>query len=226
MATKEMERSRTAVFIDAENQPDLILGTLMQLLNQLDVVERHVYADWRNHRLDHLVEKLYDLGFELHYTWSGPKLGDRKNEADQQMAKGIQRVVERDPHIETIVIISGDHFFTRTVQRLRQSGKYVIVAAIPRRVSKTLCNAADRYLPLGKVARWIQSLDQAENTSQYMTFRFAVQKSGVRPFNLEALIQQGIVIQERRTNPQWGERREIYLNREAYAVQATLGFAA
>jgi len=226
MATGEMELSRAAVFIDAENQPDLNLDTLMQLLSQLNVVERHVYADWRNHRLDHLVEKLHNLDFELHYTWSGLKLGDRKNEADYQMAKGIRRVVERDPHIETIVIISGDHFFTRTIQKLRQSGKYVIVAATPRRVSKTLCNAADRYLPLGKVARWIQLLNQVENTSRYMTFCFAVQESGVRPPDLKTLIQQGIVIQERRTNPQWGERREIYLNREAYAVQATLGFAA
>lgn len=226
MAKGKTELSKAAVFIDAENQSDLNPDTLMQLLSQLDVVERHVYADWRNHRLDHLVEELHDLGFELHYTWSGPKLGDRKNEADQQMAKGIQCVVERNPYIETIVIISGDHFFTRTVQRLRQSGKYVIVAATPRRVSKTLCNTADRYLPLGKVARWIQSLDQTENTSPYMTFRFAAQKSGVRPSNLERLIRQGIVIQERRTNPQWGEKREVYLNRDAYAVQATLGFAA
>ena len=225
MATRETKLSKAAIFIDAENQPDLNLDTLMQLLSQLNVVERHAYADWRNPSLKHLVKELHNLGFELHHTWSGPQLGDRKNEADQQMAKGIQRVVERDPHIETIVIISGDHFFTRTVQRLRQSGKYVIVAATPRRVSKTLCNAADRYLPLGKVACWIQSLNQVENTNQYMTFRFAVQKSGVRPSNLEALIRQGIVIQERKTSPQWGERQEIYLNREAYAVQATLGFA-
>jgi len=211
--------------VDAENHADLHVSALMQRMGRFDVVERHAHADWRYQRLDRLAEQLEHSGFEMHHTWSGHRCGAQKNKADGQMGRDIVRVVSRRPEIETVIIVSGDAFFTHVVQQLGRQGKRVIVAADPLRASKELCSIADEYLPLGDLPRWIQGLDRLERTNGYLTFRFAVQKLKMGTSDLAELIRKGLVIQEEVWRPLRGDRREIRLNRRISTVQTVLNAA-
>ncbi|MDY6877550.1 MAG: NYN domain-containing protein [Chloroflexota bacterium] len=214
--------AKAAMFVDAENHADLHVSALLQRLSQFDIVERHAYADWRNRCLDRLAEQLEHTGFAMHHTWSGHSCGAQKNKADGQMERDIVQVVSRCPEIETVVIVSGDAFFIRVAYQLRQQGRRVIVAADPLRASKALRSAADEYLPVGELERWIQGLVRLEQASRYLTFRFVVQQLEAEPSGLARLIRKGLVVQEKVWRPQRGTRPEIRLNRQAPVVQAVL----
>jgi len=209
-----------AVFIDAENHADLNVPELIQQLGHLQVIERHAYADWRNRRLDSLAEQLEQTGFEMHHTWSGRRPGMQKDKTDSHVARGIFLTLSRHPEINTVIIVSGDGFFTSVARRLRKRGKQVIIAADPYRVNQALRHTADGYLPVGKQARWIQSLERLERASQYLTFGFVVQNLGIRPDNLSQLINSGSIIQKEVWRPHRGVRQELLLNHQAPIVQA------
>ncbi|HEY68079.1 MAG TPA: NYN domain-containing protein [Thermoflexia bacterium] len=226
MATTTRRFPKAAVFVDAENHADLDVSALMRQLRQFDVVERHAYADWRNQCLDHLSKRLNRRGFRMHHVWSGPRPGARKDTADSHMARGIAEVLSRRPEIEVVVIVSGDAFFAGVARQLREQGKQVVVASAPLRTSKELRSVADEYLLLGRLERSIWALDRLERASKYVTFRFAVRELGIRPFDLAELVRKGLVMQKEVSHPERGTRPEIYLNREAYAVQTVLGIAA
>jgi hypothetical protein len=211
---------KAAVFIDAENHADLHVPDLMQQLGHLQVIERHAYADWRNRRLDRLAEQLEQAEFEMHHTWSGRRPGMQKNKADNHVARGISRTLSRQPEIKMVVIVSGDGFFIAIAQELRKQGKQVVIAADPYRVSHALRRTADGYLPVGKQARWIQSLERLERANQYLTFSFVVKNLGIKPDNLSQLINSGNVIQKEISRPRRGVRRELFLNYQAPIVQA------
>ncbi len=216
---------KAAVFVDAENHPDLDVSALIKRLRQFDIVERHACADWRNRRLDRLAEQLEGADFEMYHTWSGHRPGVYKNKADSHMARNISQVLAGRPEIQVIIIVSGDEFFTHVARKLRQQGKRIIVAADPLRASKTLRNTANEYLAVGKLARWIQWLDHLERANRYLTFRFVVRKLGIESTSLAKLIRRGQVIQKEVKCPQRGTRREIYLNRQSLVVQTVLNAA-
>jgi signal recognition particle subunit SEC65 len=215
-------RPKAAVFHDAENHADLCPSSVMSYLDPYDVVERHAYADWRNPCLSSLAERLREADFDMHHASSGRHPGAWKNTADGYMAVGIRRVLDRRSEITVIVIISGDEYFADIARELRQLGKEVIVASDPRRTSKALLRVASRYLPLGDWAHCIWTLHRLEETSDYVTFRYAVQRRALVPSDLAQLIRQGLVIQEVVNRPQRGVRREIRLNRRAHPVRAVL----
>jgi uncharacterized LabA/DUF88 family protein len=216
------QRPKAAVFLDAENHPDLHISDLIQRTGRYNIVEQHAYADWRNRHLDRLGEQLEDAGFEMHHTWTGRRCGTQKNKADSQMGRDIMRVISRHPEVEAVIIVSGDAFFVPVVHQLQRQGKRVIVAADPLRASTKLRRVADEYLPIGELERWIRGLDDLERTSRYLTFRFAIQNLRDRPRSLAELIRQGWVVQEEVWRPQRGTRPEIRLNRKSPVVQAVL----
>lgn len=215
--------AQAAVFIDAENHPDLDVSALMQQLKFLNVVEQRAYADWRRRRLDRVAEQLSAAGFEMHYTRSGHHPGDQKDTADGFMERDILRVLSSHSEITVVVIVSGDKFFSRLVYLLRQQGRQVIVAADPHRIGKALYRAADRYLPLGNLAQRIRALDRLERSNRYLTFSFTVQRLGIEKQDLARLLGEGLLIQKVVSRPGRGDRPEISLNRQALIVRAILG---
>lgn len=219
---KTVQLAKAGVFVDAENHPDLQVSVLMKLLGAYGVVEQHAYADWRNRRLGSLTCSLAREGFEMHHVWSGYRLGTRKNTADGYMARHIMQVLTRCPEIDTVIIVSGDAFFVNLAHHLRREARRVIVAADPFRVSRELCDVADEYLPLGRLARWIRRLDRLERSSKYLTFCFVAQKLKIGPSDLAEMIDRGLIIQKQVWRPQRGNRRELCLNRHACAVQTAL----
>jgi uncharacterized LabA/DUF88 family protein len=226
MAAIIQQLPEAAVFIDAENHPDLDVSVLIERLDRFAIVERHAYADWRNCRLTRLAEQLECEDFDMHHTWSGRRCGAQKDKADGLMGRDMVRLVSRCPEIEAVIIVSGDAFFVHAVRQLQRQDKRVILAADPLRVSKRLHGTADEYLPLGDLACCIQGLHFLERTSSYLTFSFAVQKLRVTPSVLAELIRRGLVVQKKISRPGRGSRLEIYLNRHTYAVEAVLGTVA
>lgn len=226
MANGVGQLAKAIVFVDSENHPDLHVSGLMQRLRHFDIMERHAYADWRNRHLDPLSRSLVREGFEMCHTWSGRRPGTQKNTADSYLARGIMQVLAQRLGIEVVVIVSGDAFFTHITRQLQWQGKRVIVAADPFRVSRELRNVADEYLPLGQLAHWVQGLDHLERTSRYLTFRFVTQKLKIGSSELAEMIGKELVIQKKVWRPQRGTRREICLNRQAYAVETVLGITA
>lgn len=223
MATRIANRFRAAMFVDAENHADLQISLLLRKLDRLHVVEMHAHADWRNRSLDRLAEGLARWGFELHHTVSGRFPGARKDVADSHMARTVWEIVVAHPEIDVVVIVSGDEFFIDTVRKLKELNKRVILASDPCRVNKELWYLADEYLPLGEIGHWLQALHRLEQSSEYLTFRFAVRQLNICPSELSDLIHKQWVIQESVRRPGRGIRPEIRLNRQAYVVQTTLG---
>lgn len=223
MAAKAVQRQKAAVFIDAENHADLQVYPLLHKLEQFEIVERQAHADWRNRCLDPLAERLERHGFRLQHAMSGRSPGVLKNTADGHMAKSIRETLAVRPEIDVVVIVSGDEFFVDAIQELRERGKRVIVASAPCRVSRNLCRLADHYIPLGEMSYWLRDLYHLEQTSAYLTFRYTVQRLGIRPSDLSNLIRKRVVIQEEISRPGRGIRPEIRLNPEAHPVQAVLG---
>lgn len=219
-------RPKALLAVDAENHTDLDVAALLKRLADVDIVERHAYADLRNPYLRGLLTRLRCAGFLIHHAPSGDRPGEIKNTADGHMACGIRDVLAAHPEIETVVIVSGDNFFAAIARELADAGKNVIVASNPGRIGKDLRAAAHRYIPLGNLAHQIAQLDGLERRNRYLTFGFARRRTGIAAEDLDRLIDHGLVIRERVRHPQRGFQTEIHLNRQSYVVQAALAASA
>ncbi len=214
--------AKAAVFVDAENQTDFSVVALLQALAHLNIVERHAYADWRNFHLTANSQELDAHAFQLHHVYSGERLGMQKNKTDLVMAGAVRNLVRRHPEIEVVVLVTGDHFFADLVWELQRWGKQVYIAASPMSISKELRKVAPRYIPLGQMAAWIQTLDTLEQQNPYLTFCFTIRKSKILPADLLRLIRCGVVQKEcHRTDT--GIREQLFLNRRSHAVRMVLG---
>lgn len=219
-------RPKALLAVDAENHTDLDVEALLKHLADVDIVERHAYADLRNPYLRSLLAQLQCAGFQIHHAPSGDRLGEIKNTADGHMARGIRDVLAVHPDIETVIIVSGDNFFAAIARELADTGKHVIVASNPGRIGKDLHTAAHRYIPLGNLAHQIAQLDRLERRNRYLTFGFAQRWTGIAAEDLDRLIEHGLVVRERVRHPQRGFQTEIHLNRQSYVVQAALAATA
>jgi hypothetical protein len=213
---------KAAVFVDVENQACFSPRALLQLLAHLDTVERHAFADWRNHRLARIGQQLDGCDFQLHHTPSGETLGMEKDKADEYMDRAARALLERRRDIEVVVLVSGDHYFVDLIHELHDRGVRVIVAASPMSVSKELCSVAYHYLPLGEVASWIKALDDLERFDSILTFRAVLQKSSLSLQALQWLMKAGLV-DERPHQTVNGSIQGIGLNRHAHPVRVVLG---
>lgn len=143
------ERSgRAAVFIDLENviHPEREAGdwsgavTLIRLGIE-EVCRRAtpvlLVAVCDSDLATHLAVPLASLGVRTFVHSGGP------NAADEAL---VDRLTHDLPEsCDLVVVVSGDHFFTYTVHRLRASGHEVLVMARPTRISATLYQAASAY---------------------------------------------------------------------------------
>ncbi len=216
------DRPKALLAVDAENHTDLDVEALLSRLADVNIVERHAYADLRNPYLRRLLCQLKSAGFQIHHAWSGNRPGALKNTADGHMARGIGDLLAAHPDIETVIIVSGDNFFAAIASELAREGKHVIVASNPGRIGKELHAAAHRYIPLGNLAHQITQLYRLERSNRYLTFGFAQRRMGITAEDLDRLIEAGLVIRERVRRPKGGFQTRVYLNHQSHVVQAAL----
>lgn len=217
--------SETGVFVDAENHADLCpveLNNKLARCGVYSVTERRAYADWSNPCVRYTAKRLTRAGFDMHHIWSGNPPGTRKDAADHHMRQDVFRVLSSHPQMRDLALITGDEFFADVAWELRRRGKRVILASDPCRVSKNLHRAADIYMPLGDIGRWILDLYELERISEYVTFGYAVRRLNIQPSDLSSMIQMKLVLQKNTHRKGRGLRPEIKLNRRNHAVRIVL----
>lgn len=141
-----------AVFIDFENVArwaedvflDFEITPIMEYLQSRGpVVTKRAYADWSRfaHYRDELMENAIDL-IQMYSVRAG------KNRADIRMAVDALEVAMSRPHIQTLVIISGDSDFGALVTKLREYGKYTLGIG-PRNIThRLLVKSCDEFVYL------------------------------------------------------------------------------
>lgn len=73
--------------------------------------------------------------------------GSTKGDWDMEMALDILAAA---PHLDVVVLVSGDGDFTSLVKRVKEIGPRVEVIGFPRTTAKALLEAADDYRPLDR----------------------------------------------------------------------------
>jgi len=143
-------RWTAVILIDLENQTDLNIEVLRaQLVERFYLVEQLAFADYSRPSLRSLAGHLEcDRVTQVHVNTSNGT-GYIRNKVDQVMARILDRFAQRE-HMATIVVVSGDNYFTQSVRRARRLGKRVIVAANPDRTGRRLLKAADEFISLGR----------------------------------------------------------------------------
>ena len=142
-----MDKSNVAVLLDYENVGGRdAIRFLLDLISGIgSIVEKRAYGDWSvQHRKEQ--DQLLRLGFSLihqiHFT-SG------KNSSDIKLSIDAMDLLHRSPAtIDTFVIVSSDSDFFPLVNRLRSSGKTVIVAGRQAGTSDVLINSCNRFIAL------------------------------------------------------------------------------
>ncbi len=142
------QRNNIALFMDGpnilRNEFDIDLDAFRERLDErgtvtLGKVFLNQYAS------DKLIEAVVSQGFE-------PVLGvgeveDEDSDVDVYVAVAAMEAVARDD-IDTIVLATRDADFVPVVQKARDAGKTVIVAAVDNGMSAALKNAADEIMLL------------------------------------------------------------------------------
>ncbi|MBN1814684.1 MAG: NYN domain-containing protein [Anaerolineae bacterium] len=226
MNIRKSDRLKASVYIDVNNQPDLDLGDLLQRLECYEIVEKQAFADYRNTRLKPQTRELGKRGFKVHHVPGGNSPGAMKNTAGEYVNRGAVKSPNQRHDVSVAVIVSGDASFCPLVRQLHREGKYVIVAAQPRRMSKKLMYEADEYLATGELARTLEELDRLERANRYVTFSFAADQLNICTRDLSWLIEREYLLQDCITKPQRGTRPEIWLNRQSRVVQRVMHTAA
>lgn len=102
------------------------------------------YADWRVKSVNRFQTELYGRGIELiHVLGRG-----NKNAVDMKMATDMIEYHFTHPHIDTVLLCSGDRDFLPVLSTLKRYGKQLISLAPQRAMStecKRLCNAHTSY---------------------------------------------------------------------------------
>ncbi len=144
--------SNLAVFCDFENLAigarDGRLGafdiqlSLERMLDKGRVLIKRAYSDWKRYSDDR--RAMHEAGFELieipHVSYSG------KNSADIAMVVDALDLCYTRPHIDTVVIMSGDSDFSPLVRKLRENNKRVIGLGVKNATSDLLIEACDEFI--------------------------------------------------------------------------------
>jgi uncharacterized protein (TIGR00288 family) len=141
-----------AVFCDFEN---IALGVrearysqfdmekvLERLLAKGSIVVKKAYCDWDRYK--EFKPAMHSAGFELieipHVKQSG------KNSADIRMVVDAMDLTQKNQHIDTFAIISGDSDFSPLVSKLRENDKYVIGLGVKNSSSELLVSNCDEFI--------------------------------------------------------------------------------
>ena len=95
---------------------------------------KKAYADWTKDIFSQYQTLLMEQGFELIHLPETNSQG--KNGSDVRLAIDVMEFMELFPHIEVIIIGSGDTDFIPLIQRLRTRGKQVIILGFEHSVGK------------------------------------------------------------------------------------------
>ena len=142
-----MDKSNVAVLLDYENVGGRdTIRFLLDLISGIgSIVEKRAYGDWSvQHRKEQ--DQLLQFGFSLihqRHSTSG------KNSSDIKLSIDAMDLLHQSPAaIDTLVIVSSDSDFFPLVNRLRASGKMVIVSGRKANTSDALINSCDRFIAL------------------------------------------------------------------------------
>ena len=142
----------TAVFVDFEN---LALGVeqdkkgrfeielvLKRLLERGRIVFKRAYCDWT--RFQNFMREFHMHGFEMVDIPRSNVSG--KNSADIRMVVDAMDLTQKNEHIDTFAIVSGDSDFSPLVSKLRENDKYVIGLGVKNSSSELLVANCDEFI--------------------------------------------------------------------------------
>lgn len=144
-----MDKSNVAILLDYENvggRSEVRLRSLLDLVSGIGaIVEKRAYGDWsvqQQKEQDQLLQLGFSLIHQKHST-SG------KNSSDIKLSIDAMDLLHQSPAtIDTFVIVSSDSDFFPLVNRLRSSGKMVIVSGRQATTSAVLISNCDRFIAL------------------------------------------------------------------------------
>lgn len=142
-----MDKSNVAILLDYENVGGRSeIRFLLDLISGIGaIVEKRAYGDWSCQQPEKQ-DQLLQLGFSLihqRHSTSG------KNSSDIKLSIDAMDLLHQSPAtIDTFVIVSSDSDFFPLVNRLRSSGKMVIVSGRKASTSDVLINSCDRFIAL------------------------------------------------------------------------------
>ncbi|MDR1011005.1 MAG: S1 RNA-binding domain-containing protein [Opitutaceae bacterium] len=140
-----IECSRALGLVPAKNaiQPHAVdVESLMRYCKSLGIVSLcRAYADWRN--LAVYTDDLLSHSIQLVQMFSHTHLG--KNSTDIQMCLDILTDNNTFPHIDTVVIVTGDSDYIPLIQKLRARGIYVIGIGVVGSTGYYLPKACDEF---------------------------------------------------------------------------------
>ena len=142
-----MDKSNVAVLLDYENVSGRdAIRVLLDLISGIgSIVEKRAYGDW-SVQPPKEQDRLLQLGFSLiHQKHSS----SGKNSSDIKLSIDAMDLLHQSPAtIDTFVIVSSDSDFFPLINRLRSSGKMVIVSGRKASTSEVLINSCDRFIAL------------------------------------------------------------------------------
>ena len=142
-----MDKSNIAVLLDYENvRGKDTIRFLLDLISGIgSIVEKRAYGDWsvqERKEQDQLLRLGFSLVHQIHFT-SG------KNSSDIRLSIDAMDLLHQSPvAIDTFVIVSSDSDFLPLVNRLRSSGRMVIVSGRQASTSDVLINSCNRFIAL------------------------------------------------------------------------------
>ena len=159
-----------ALYIDFENieiglqkqyKTTFKIEPIINKLSELGVVRiRKAYADWVKNQ-DYR-ESLLNYGIEL---IEKPSLNtEGKNGADIKLAIDAVETAILNPNINTFAIVSGDSDFLSLIQKLRESGKYVIILSGDAFTSKLIIKNCDEFISYELIAGIHETEDKKDTT--------------------------------------------------------------
>lgn len=142
-----MAESNIAVLVDSEN---VDWQSVQRLLREIpgigNILEKRAYSDWSVPASNKVQTQLIELGFQLVHQ-KHASIG--KNSSDIALSIDAMDLLHRSSAtIDTFIIVSSDSDFFPLVNKLRSSGKTVIVAGRSARTSDALINSCDRFIDL------------------------------------------------------------------------------
>ena len=148
-----------AILVDSENVGwQSVRHLLDEIAGTGNILEKRAYSDWSAPASDKKQTQLLELGFQLVHQ-KHASIG--KNSSDIKLSIDAMDLLHRSSStIDTFIIVSSDSDFFPLVNRLRSSGKTVMVAGRSERTSDVLINSCDRFIDLDTSAPAVPKEDE------------------------------------------------------------------
>ena len=142
-----MAEANVAVLVDSENIGWRSIRFLLEQVAGIgNLLEKRAYSDWSVQASGEKQNQLLELGFLLVHQ-KHASIG--KNSSDIKLSIDAMDLLHRSSAvIDTFIIASSDSDFFPLVNRLRSSGKTVIIAGRSAATSDILINSCDRFIAL------------------------------------------------------------------------------